>query len=32
MLEVIVTDLLLNAMPAEVINAVDDRVFPGILP
>lgn len=32
MLEAIVTDLLLNAMPAEVGAAVSDRVFPGILP
>lgn len=32
MLEAIITDLLINAMPPEVINAVDDRIFPGILP
>tara|TARA_A100001015_G_scaffold219571_1_gene247036 strand:- start:934 stop:1338 length:405 start_codon:yes stop_codon:yes gene_type:complete len=32
MLEAIITDLLLNSMPAEVINAIDDRVFPGIIP
>lgn len=32
MLEIIITDLLINAMPPEVINAIDDRIYPAILP
>lgn len=32
MIEIIITDLLLNDMPPSVSSALDDRIHPGLLP